>query len=135
MPPRIISARPEARADAHEFFGNVLRLSRKNVLRQPLLQIEIVGEAAEQRHRHVRVAVDQTGNYDFAGALMTSRSRVIAIDFGASSRPQRCARPLRRRRRFRSRARSVHRDDRAARCRLSPQQFSCAEQILTLTSR
>ncbi len=56
----------EARPDANKLFRDVLCFRRKDVLRQPLLQIEIVGETTKQDHRNVRVAVDQTRRDDLA---------------------------------------------------------------------
>src|SRR6185369_1899956 len=56
----------ETSADTHKLFRDVLRFSRKDVLRQPLLQIEIIRETTKQDHRHMRVAINQTGCNDLA---------------------------------------------------------------------
>src|SRR5262249_61719 len=49
---------------------------------QPFLQVEIVGNPAKQSHRHVCVAVDETGNNNFAGSVYDFARRVVALDFG-----------------------------------------------------
>jgi hypothetical protein len=43
-----------------ELRRNVLRLGRPDVLLQPLHQGQVVGEAAQQRHRRVRVQIDES---------------------------------------------------------------------------
>ena len=48
----------ESRARTDEFLSDVFCFSGKDVFRQPVLQIEIVGESAKQRHRNMRVSVD-----------------------------------------------------------------------------
>src|SRR5262245_57761335 len=45
----------ETSADPHKLFRNVLGFSREDVLRQPLLQIEIIRKSAKQDHRDMRV--------------------------------------------------------------------------------
>src|SRR6185369_12161697 len=52
--------------DTHKLFRDVLRFSRKDVLRQPLLQIEIIRETTKQDHGDMRVAINQTGCNDLA---------------------------------------------------------------------
>src|SRR5205807_840622 len=54
---------------ADEFFGDVFGLGGKDVFCEPLLQVEIVGQPAKQRHRHVRVAVDEAGDDDLTGGI------------------------------------------------------------------
>ena len=70
-------------ADAHELFGNILRFSREDVFRQPLLQIKIVCQPAKERHRHVRVAVDETGNDDLAARINRLARGVFSLYLGA----------------------------------------------------
>ena len=109
--------RGQPRADAHELRRHGRLLGREDVLRQPVHQRQVVGQAAVQHHRRVRVRVDEAGQDDLA-----ARRRCVSagVELRARSRP-RCptatigrpsiatapsgiTRPLR-----------VHRDDGAAR--------------------
>jgi hypothetical protein len=58
--------RREARAPLHELGRHVQAFRRPDVLRQPDHQLHVVGHAAQQRHRDVRVRVDEAGHHDAA---------------------------------------------------------------------
>ena len=49
---------------AHKLFIDVFGFSRKDVFLQPLHQHEVVGDAAKQDHRHMRVGVDESRHDD-----------------------------------------------------------------------
>ena len=59
----------ETRSGTDELLVNVFRLGREDKFRQPILQIEIVGDAAKERHRGVRVCIYQARNDGFAGSV------------------------------------------------------------------
>src|SRR6185436_3499157 len=61
----------------------VLRLSRKDVLSQPLLQIEIIGKTTKQHHRHVCMSVDQTRRDDFSSRDHSLPRRVARFNLRA----------------------------------------------------
>ena len=69
MPERIISAQPSSVPSAHEIGRHELALDRHHVAHQPDVEPKIVGETAQQRHRHVGVRVDQAGHHDAAAAV------------------------------------------------------------------
>ena len=61
--------RGQARAPADEVGRYVLGLGGEDELVQPVLQIPVVGDAAEQRHGGVRVGIDEAGRQDGVGAV------------------------------------------------------------------
>ena len=73
----------QARAHPHEVLCHVFGFCRKNVFRQPFLQIEIVRDAAKQSHRHVGMAIDETGNNDLSIGVDDFGSRIVAIYIGS----------------------------------------------------
>ena len=73
----------QTRADADKVFGDVLGFGRKNIFREPLLQVEVVSDAAKQSHRHVRVTVDEAGNHNLPAGVDDFTSRVTAVYFGS----------------------------------------------------
>src|SRR5579875_3948642 len=56
----------EARAQFDEIGSDVAGFGGKNVLLQPVVEGEVVGEAAKESHGGVTVAVDEAGHDDFA---------------------------------------------------------------------
>ena len=59
----------EPRAEPDEVGADELALDRHHVAHQPDVEPQIVGEPAQQRHRHVRVRVDQARHHDAAAAV------------------------------------------------------------------
>ena len=57
------------RAIAHKLGGDMALLGRPDVLLEPAHQRQVVGQPAHQRHRCVRVRVDQPGDEDVLGEL------------------------------------------------------------------
>ena len=49
---------------------------------EPVLQLQVVGDAAEQRHGGVRVGVDQAGREDGVGTVEALRGLEARVDFG-----------------------------------------------------
>src|SRR5437867_4496711 len=49
------------RSPLHELARHVLRFSREDVVMQPIHEIAVVRDAPEERHRDVRVSVDEAG--------------------------------------------------------------------------
>ena len=68
-PERIISAQRELRAEPDELGADELALDRHHVAHQPDVEPQVVGESAQQRHRHVRVRVDEPRHDDAAAAV------------------------------------------------------------------
>ena len=68
-PDRIISAQPSRVPSRDEVGADERPLDRHHVAHQPDVEPQVVGEAAQQRHRHVRVRVDQSGHDDAAAAV------------------------------------------------------------------
>ena len=68
-PDRIISAQPSLRAERDEVGADELPLDRHHVAHQPDVEPQIVGQPAQQRHRRVRVRVDQARHHDAAAAV------------------------------------------------------------------
>ncbi len=54
--------------DAHEFCVDELDLGREDVVVEPVHERQVVGDAAQQRHRGMRVAVDEPRHDDPIGA-------------------------------------------------------------------
>ena len=90
MPERIISAQPSRVPSRDEVGADELALDRHHVAHQPDVEAQIVGEAAQQRHRHVRVRVDQARHDDAAAAVDASRRRRRRAP---RARPRRSSRP------------------------------------------
>src|SRR5690606_23640395 len=67
-------------ADAHEFRVHELHLCREDVVVEPGHQLEVVGNAAKERHGGVRVAVDEAGKYDAIVTGQPFRRLVLAVD-------------------------------------------------------
>ena len=59
----------EPRAEPDEVGTDERPLDRHHVAHQPDVEPQVVGEAAQQRHRHVRVRVDQARHDDAAAAV------------------------------------------------------------------
>src|SRR5687768_15880891 len=72
----------EPRANAHKLLRHIFRFRRKDVLRQPLLQIEIISESTKQDHRHMRVTIDQPRRNHPAKRLQLFPRRVSTLDLG-----------------------------------------------------
>ena len=49
-------------AGAHKVFGNVLRFGGKDILRQPILQIEVVCQSTKQNHGDMSMPIDEARN-------------------------------------------------------------------------
>ena len=68
MPPRSISAAREQRAVVDEFRRDELALRAARCARSSqALQRHVVGDAAQQRHRRVRMRVDEAGDQHVLG--------------------------------------------------------------------
>ncbi len=74
---------PKARAPAHEIGRNILGFGGEDELFQPILQPQVIGDAAKQRHGCVCVCVDQARREDGVGAVQAPHARESCIDFGA----------------------------------------------------
>ena len=61
----------QSRAPADEIGRDVLLLGGENVFLEPILQTQIVGDSAEQRHRRVAVGVDEAGRDEIVGPVDT----------------------------------------------------------------
>jgi len=72
----------QARAVEHELARYVGGFGRPDVLLQPFLQGQVVGNAAHQAHRGVRVQVDQAGDQDVLVELPVFARLVAAAGFG-----------------------------------------------------
>jgi hypothetical protein len=59
----------EMRAEADELGRDELPFDRHHVAHQPDVQPEIVGQAAQQRHRRMGVGIDQAGHHDASAAV------------------------------------------------------------------
>ena len=75
----------QTRTPADEFAINVFGFGWKNVLRQPVLQVHVVGDATEKRHGRVRVGVDKAGREDGIGAVEPARRAIASVDIDLGS--------------------------------------------------
>ena len=57
---------PQPGARSHEFACDVPGFGGEDIFRQPLLQVEIIGDAAEERHGDMGVGVDQSRQDGFS---------------------------------------------------------------------
>ena len=69
---------------ADELGADELALDRHHVAHQPDVEPQIVGEPAQQRHRHVRVRVDEPGQDD-ASAAVVPLDGVVGERLGADA--------------------------------------------------
>ena len=60
---------PETRAGPDKLFVNVLGLGRKDEFCKPVVKVQVVRNAAKQRHRSVRVGIDQPRDDGLAGRV------------------------------------------------------------------
>ncbi len=74
----------EACAERHEVRPHELAFDGHHVAHQPDVESEVVGHAAQQRHRGVRVGVHQAGHHDAPGAIDRVARVVVGFD-GADS--------------------------------------------------
>ena len=81
VPPREHLEAREAGAHAHEVLVDVLGLGREDVTFEPVHQVEIVGEAAKENHRGVRVRVDESRQDDPAARIDPLGVRMPGLDF------------------------------------------------------
>ena len=75
----------ETRPGGDEFLRQQRFLDRPDPRRQPVHQRQVVAEPAQQRHRRVRVQVEQPGGDDVIGEERLVRSRVRIPHFGDRS--------------------------------------------------
>ena len=75
----------EARSPADEVGRDVLGLGREDVFLEPVLQPEVVGDAAEQGHGGVGVGVDEAGSDQRIGAVQTLPGLKAAVDFRSAA--------------------------------------------------
>ena len=68
-PPRSISAQASSVPSCTNAGDTMLRLDRPDVVAQPVHQRAVVGQAAHQRHRRVRMQVDEAGDEHVLGEL------------------------------------------------------------------
>ena len=80
----------EPRAEPDEVGADELALDRHHVAHQPDVEPQIVGQPAQQRHRHVRVRVDQPRHHHAAAAIDGLGGRVARA---RRARRRRCCRP------------------------------------------
>ena len=66
----------QQRSVVDELGRDVLPLRREDVLGQPLLERQVVGDSAQERHGGVRVRVDEAGHHDVAAGVDGGASRV-----------------------------------------------------------
>ena len=59
----------QPRTGPHELLIDILSLCRKDVFGQPVVEVEIVRDAAKQRHGDVGVSIDEAGYDDLAGSV------------------------------------------------------------------
>jgi hypothetical protein len=71
---------PEPAAPGDRVGVDEASFRRPDVALEPGMQRQVVGEAAEERHRHVRVAVDQPGNHEVAAGIDDTGCDVRARD-------------------------------------------------------
>ena len=111
-PDSIISSAASRVPAAHELRRHRLRLGRKDVLLQPVHQRQVVGEAAIQDHRRVRVRVDQAGHDDLPGGVDRCRgprsatAMASGVSMATMSRPSIATAPG-----DSTRPARIHRDD------------------------
>ncbi len=67
-------------AHAHEFGVERFGFHGEDVVVEPVHQLFVVGQAAEERHWGVGVAVDEAGHEQAAGALGFSNPRILSSD-------------------------------------------------------
>ena len=75
----------EPRPGRDELLGQQRLLDRPDAGRQPFHQRQVVAEAAQQRHRRMRVEVEQAGNDDVVGQVGHERCSVACPQFGSRS--------------------------------------------------
>ena len=90
VPERIISAQASCVPSAHEVGADELPLDRHHVAHQPDVEAQIVGQAAQQRHRRVRVRVDEARHHDAARGSRSSRPASILAGDVADRDESRC---------------------------------------------
>ena len=75
----------QPRGPDDEIFGDVARFGWKNVFLEPFVERKIVGNATEQAHRRVGVAIDQARHDDGAMRVDYFWRFVLRFDFGRFS--------------------------------------------------
>ena len=73
----------QARAPENEIGGDVAGFGGKDVMLKPVLQSEVVGDAAKQGHGRVGVSVDEAGDEDRFGPVEMMDRGVAGIDVRA----------------------------------------------------
>jgi len=68
-------------APAHKILGHVFGFRRKNVAFQPDIQRHIIFEAAQQRHRHMRMPIDKSRQHQLPPRVDLPRRRVSRQNF------------------------------------------------------
>ena len=69
VPDRIISAHASCGAERDEIRADELALDRHHVAHEPDVEAQVVGQTAQQRHRRMRVGVDEAGHDDAPAAV------------------------------------------------------------------
>ena len=90
VPDRIISAQARLVPSRDEIGADELALDRHHVAHQPDVEPQVVGEAAQQRHRRVRVGVDEA-RHDHAPAAVDRLGRFVLVPDLADGENRACA--------------------------------------------
>ncbi len=75
--------RRQPRAPADKFFVHVLCFRRENVFVEPVVESDVIVQAAKQRHGHVGVAVDESGQDQLCLSRRWSARRNILASISA----------------------------------------------------
>jgi hypothetical protein len=75
----------QPRPPLHKLPIHVLRFGREDEVREPVHQLAVVGDAAEERHRDVRVGVHEAGHYGHAVRTDRRLGFVFRVDFGGGA--------------------------------------------------
>ena len=75
--------RGELRAQADKLRRDELLLGRQHITVQPHIETQVVGQAAQQGHGHMRVAIDQAGHDHATGAVDCFRRGIAGQNVGA----------------------------------------------------
>ena len=75
--------RRQARAPADELLIHILGFGRENIFVEPVIERDVIVQAAKQRHGDVGVAIDEPGQDEGAFGIDGLRSGVLGFEFGA----------------------------------------------------
>ena len=77
--------RRQARAPADKLFVHVLGFGRENIFVEPVVESDVIVQAAKQGHGDVGVAVDESGQDELAFGVDGLRSGVPGFEFATGA--------------------------------------------------